>query len=109
MRFLVDAQLPPALARWLTAQGEEANHVEDLRLLAASDDEIWRAAVERGAVIVSKDEDFALRAQLRSGGPQVVWVRSGNVRKVELLRRWAELWPTLGDALRRGEPLIEVG
>jgi len=24
MRFLVDAQLPPALARWLAAQGHEA-------------------------------------------------------------------------------------
>jgi len=26
MRFLVDAQLPPALARWLAAQGHEAEH-----------------------------------------------------------------------------------
>ena len=108
MRFLVDAQLPPALARWLTARGEEADHVLDLGLLGANDDEIWRVASERGAVIVSKDEDFALRAQLRSGGPQVVWVRSGNVRNVELLRQWTELWPALDEALRRGEPLLEI-
>jgi predicted nuclease of predicted toxin-antitoxin system len=32
MRFLVDAQLPPALARWLAAQGHEAAHVGDLGL-----------------------------------------------------------------------------
>jgi predicted nuclease of predicted toxin-antitoxin system len=25
MRFLIDAQLPPALARWLAAQGHEAD------------------------------------------------------------------------------------
>lgn len=30
MRFLVDAQLPPALARWLAAQGHEAEHVGDI-------------------------------------------------------------------------------
>lgn len=72
MRLLVDAQLPPALVRWLSDQGEQAEHVADLDLLFASDLEIWRAAEERGAVIVSKDEDFALRAQLRDSGPTVV-------------------------------------
>ena len=29
MRLLVDAQPPPALARWLTAQGHDAQHVFD--------------------------------------------------------------------------------
>ncbi len=108
MRFLVDAQLPPALARWLTERGEEAGHLADLGLLRATDVEIWRLAAERGAAVVSKDEDFALRAQLRSGGPQVVWVRWGNLRTAELLRRWEEHWPLLRDALERGEPLLEL-
>lgn len=30
MRFLVDAQLPPALARLLTARGHHADHVTDI-------------------------------------------------------------------------------
>ncbi len=109
MRFLVDAQLPPALARWLVERGAEAEHVGDVGLLRAEDEEIWQAAAERRAVIVSKDEDLALRAQLRSGGPQVVWVRSGNVRTAELLRRWTELWPSISEALGRSEPLVEIG
>lgn len=29
MRFLVDAQLPPALARWLAAKSHETVHVGD--------------------------------------------------------------------------------
>ena len=37
MRFLVDAQLPPALARWLVAAGHEAEHVGDRGMEAASD------------------------------------------------------------------------
>jgi len=30
VRFLVDAQFPPELAIWLTAQGHQADHVEDI-------------------------------------------------------------------------------
>jgi hypothetical protein len=37
MRFLVDALLSPALARWLTAAGLPSEHVADLGLDAASD------------------------------------------------------------------------
>jgi predicted nuclease of predicted toxin-antitoxin system len=44
MRLLVDAQMPPALARWLTSLGHQAEHVADIGLLAASDLEIWEAA-----------------------------------------------------------------
>ena len=41
MRFIVDAQLPPALARFLASLGEEAIHVLDAGLLEADDGEIW--------------------------------------------------------------------
>ena len=54
MRFLIDAQLPPALARWLTSKGQEAQHVADVGLVSAPDKEIWNYALAAGAVIVSK-------------------------------------------------------
>ena len=38
MRFLIDAQLPPALARWITEHGHEAEHVLDCGLAEASVD-----------------------------------------------------------------------
>lgn len=40
MRFLVDAQLPPALARWLVERSHEAEHVFDLGMIKASDPKI---------------------------------------------------------------------
>jgi len=46
MRFLIDAQLPPALARWLSSQGHHAEHVADLGLEAAEDSRVWRHALE---------------------------------------------------------------
>ena len=67
MRFVVDAQLPPALARWLASQGVEAEHVFDVGLAEAPDAVIWQQAMERVAVVVSKDEDFALRVQMSGG------------------------------------------
>ena len=52
MRFIVDAQLPPALARWLTAQGYEAEQVFDVGLAEAPDAVIWRRATENVAVVL---------------------------------------------------------
>lgn len=59
MRFLVDAQLPPALARLLDEHGHEADHVTDIGPGDASDQDLWRFALANHAVIVTKDEDFS--------------------------------------------------
>lgn len=69
MRFLVDAQLPPALARWLEAKGHEAVHVGDLAMQAASDAVIGNRALESKSASVTKDEDFAQRKVLADNGP----------------------------------------
>jgi predicted nuclease of predicted toxin-antitoxin system len=57
MRFLVDAQLPPALARWLASQNHEAQHVADIGMAEASDTAIWEKAMSTKSVIITKDED----------------------------------------------------
>lgn len=62
MKFLVDAQLPPGLAGWVTEKGHEATHVFDIFLTAAEDPEIWDHALESGLIIITKDEDFSERA-----------------------------------------------
>jgi predicted nuclease of predicted toxin-antitoxin system len=108
VRLLEDAQLPPALARWLTAQGHDAQHVFDVALTDAADAVVWGHAIQSSAVIVTKDEHFAVRAQLHSGGPPIVWIRYGNVRRAELLRRFAVVWPSIHEALARGESLVEI-
>lgn len=108
MRFLIDAQLPPALARWLMSKGHEAQHVADVGLASAPDKEIWNCALAAGAVIVSKDDDFAQRRILAVEGPAVVWVRLPNTRRRELLLWFEGIFPQIVQALERGETLIEV-
>ena len=109
MRFLVDAQLPPALARWLEAKGHEAEHVNDIGMASAPDTAIWKRAVESSAVILTKDEDFAVWRNAGIGAkPHVVWLRIGNTRKSELLRWFEPLLPKIISTIERGEPLIEI-
>ena len=108
MRFLIDAQLPPALARRLAELGHEAEHVADHEIAAASDRQIWDYASAVAAVIVTKDEDFAQRKALGESGPRVVWVRIRNTRRRELLMWLDTALPNILSALERGESLIEV-
>ncbi len=108
MRFLVDAQLPPALARRIAASGHEAEHVVDCGLVMAGDGAIERYAANTGAVVVTKDADFAVRKALRGTEPAVIWIRFGNTRKAELLRRMDVCFPDAVAALQNGEKLIEI-
>lgn len=108
MRILVDAQLPPALARWLSAQDHESLHVADIGMQSASDRAIWDLADKDGWVIVTKDEDFAQRKTLTASGPQVVWLRWPNGRRADLLARFEQVLPSVIAALERGESLVEV-
>ncbi len=108
MRFLVDAQLPSALARWLASQGHEAEHVADRQLEAASDSAIWDFALQFSAVIITKDEDFARRKILTVGGPVVLWIRLPNTRRRDLLAWFETVLPDMLSAIDRGETLIEV-
>ena len=107
MRFLVDAQLPPALARQIEKFGHTAEHVADCGLATARDDAIRSYAASNGAVIITKDEDFAVRKVLQEG-PPVIWIRIGNTRRADLLRRMEADFNAVVAALERGETFIEI-
>ena len=88
--------------------GNEAEHVGDVGLGDAQDQAIWAYAAGVGAVIVSKDEDFAQRKVLQNAGPPIVWIRLPNTRRRELLVWFEGVLPAIINALERGESLIEV-
>ena len=108
MDFIVDEQLPAALARWLVAKGHTAQHVTDLKMQSVPDSVIWDYAVKIGAVIVTKDEDFAQRQLLARNGPPIIWIRLPNTRRQALLDWFHGILPEIILALERGEVLIEV-
>ena len=109
MKLLVDNQLPAALARFLAEQGFDCRHVADIGLEASDDRDIWYLAKKEKWVIVTKDEDFVAMADRNpESAPQVVWVRSGNCRKVALLTSFAAVLPRLRQLIEEGETVIEI-
>ena len=108
MNFLIDAQLPPSLARWIATQGHQANHVFEVGLQAADDGPIWEFARTETAVIVSKDEDFVDRWLLSDRPVPLVWIRKGNCSNRALLAWLEPLWPDALKRLEQGEQLIEL-
>ena len=108
MAFLIDAQLPIALARWLAERNYRVQHVDDLGLLSASDSEIWTWAVDNKATIITKDDDFARRRVQSKTGPIIVWLRLGNIRNEALMAYFDKSLPVLSNEIEKGETLIEL-
>ena len=109
MRFIVDAQLPPALARALSSSGYQAAHVIDIGLEAQSDSDIWNYAIQNEAVIISKDEDFAHRLRQNPQiSPTIVWLRIGNASRKNLLAWLSRFMPQIEAHIQKGEKLIEL-
>jgi predicted nuclease of predicted toxin-antitoxin system len=108
MRFLVDAQLPPALASWLSEHGCAATAVRELGLRDSDDGSIWNFARANDWTLVTKDEDFVARCIGNPVAPAVVWLRIGNCTN-QVLFKWLEpLLPDIKSRLNQGEKLIEV-
>ena len=106
MKFLIDAQLPPALCDWLRQRGYEAVHVAEISMIAAPDTEIAARAEVDGAMLVSKDEDFVtLRPPDRFA---FLWLRCGNATNRALAEWLGVRWPQIEAMLESGERFIEA-
>jgi predicted nuclease of predicted toxin-antitoxin system len=88
--------------------GHQAEHVLEINLAQSKDAPIWRYAHEHGAVIVTKDEDFAEWVRRGRPGPPVVWLRIGNSSKPALIAWLEPLLPLVVRKLEEGERLVEV-
>lgn len=108
MRFLVDAQLPPGLARWLGERGFSATPVREAGLREADDGSIWNFAVGGGWTVITKDEDFIERCLGNPSAPAVVWLRIGNCTNPVLFAWLEPVWPEIIRELEAGGRLIEV-
>ena len=108
MKFLVDNQLPAAVARAISAAGAQACHVLGLGLASADDATVWQYACRNGFILISKDEDFFHLANRPGERGLLLWIRIGNCRKQRLLD---EVVPRIGDVLAffgSGHRIIEL-
>ena len=109
MILWIDAQLSPALARWIRVTfGIEAPAVRDLGLQKAKDPVIFQAARAARVVVMSKDEDFRLLVERLGPPPQVLWVTCGNTSNARLREILTKSLSSALELLQRGEPLVEI-
>ncbi|HEX7239894.1 MAG TPA: DUF5615 family PIN-like protein [Longimicrobiaceae bacterium] len=109
MILWVDAQLSPALAPWITDEfGIEAYSAQYLGLRDAEDPQIFLAARQAGAVVLTKDNDFVLLLQQHGPPPQVLWVTLGNTSNARMKQVLLRTFRPALDLLRRSEPLVEI-
>lgn len=85
MKFLVDAQLPVRLARFLESAGYDTIHTKDLPNKNASlDTEINAVSIRDNRIVITKDSDF-LNSFLTIKEPyKLLLVTTGNITNLEL-------------------------
>ncbi len=86
MRFIVDAQLPKSLARFLSERGFDAIHTLDLPRKNATDDlEINRISLKENRIVISKDSDFYDSYTARKEPYKLLYLTTGNISTEDLL------------------------
>ena len=78
MKLLFDQNLSPRLVALLADVFPGSLHVREVGLARATDEVVWRFALERCLAIVTKDSDFQERSQIARSEPKIVWIRRGN-------------------------------
>ena len=87
MKFLVDAQLPQRLARWLRAEGHDVLHTLDFPNGNRTEDEdLNRLSVQEERTVVTKDGDFVDTFLIRKAPHRLLLVSTGNIGNAELLK-----------------------
>ena len=105
----LDAHLPPALAPWMrTMLVVDAAPLRELGLRDAEDAQIFTAAQQAQAVLMTKDSDFVDLLMRHGSPPQVILLTCGNTTNVALRTILAQAWPQVAGLLAAGEPLVEI-
>lgn len=108
MRLLVDAQLPPALARWLVSKGHDAVHVFDIEFHRSRDEEIWKFALDNDFILVTKDEDFSSRVWIDRASVGLIWVTIGNCSNRTLIGVFEEKLAAIERIFSEGKSLVRI-
>jgi predicted nuclease of predicted toxin-antitoxin system len=108
VKFLVDHQLPPALAGFFREHGHESQCLGEIGMDSSSDLEIYEYGAAHGCVIVTKDEDFLYLSRRFGSGAGLLWVRLGNCRTKVLLAAFDQQWSEIVRCFEAGDRIVEI-
>ena len=105
----VDAHISPAIAKWISTDlGHPAQPVRDLSLRNAKDKDIFAAARQAGAIVMTKDSDFAEMVERLGPPPSVIWLTCGNTSNAALRALLKTTLPRALELIGRGDKLVEI-
>jgi predicted nuclease of predicted toxin-antitoxin system len=98
--FLVDQQLPKALAAFLAEHGHDARHIKEYEGgTTMPDPEIAVLADSENRFVVTKDDDFRITHLLGNPPARLLHVTCGNITTRDLLSLFGEHWSALDAGL----------
>ena len=105
----VDVHISPAVAKWIAAElGHPALSVRDLGLRNAKDKDIFAAAGQAQAIVMTKDADFAEMVDRLGPPPAVIWLTCGNTSNAALRILLKGTLPKAIELIDHGEALVEI-
>ncbi len=108
MKFIVDAQLPKSLSKFLIKRGFDSVHTLDLpRKNKTKDAEISVLANKEDRIVISKDADFLNSFLIKDEPRKLILVKTGNISNKQLIKIFENNFELLLEMISRSN-LIEV-
>jgi len=109
MKILLDANISWKLVNMLSLVFEECAHVDFIDInVPARDIDIWNYALDRGYIIISKDNDFIDLLELKGFPPKVVLLKTGNNTSRSLAELLKNIKPLIEDLEKNDYGLLEI-
>lgn len=91
MEFFIDENLPMSLKQIIENQGYKAGHVREVGLKGTDDKEVASYAKEKGAILITKDKEFASPLHYPSKTHKgVIIIRIPNNKGLKIIRNRLE-------------------
>jgi predicted nuclease of predicted toxin-antitoxin system len=86
MKFIVDAQLPVVLSKFLNKKGFDVIHTDNLpNKEFSTDKEIRETSLKEGRVVITKDSDFIDSYYITGVPERLLLVSTGNIKNKDLI------------------------
>ncbi|MEZ4826157.1 MAG: DUF5615 family PIN-like protein [Bacteroidia bacterium] len=96
MKFIIDAQLPLGLQKWLLDKGYDVIHTNDL------------PPVDQDRVVISKDSDFFKHYLLNNTPRRLLMISTGNIINKELIRLFELNFDQIKELFDEGGLVVEI-
>ncbi|MGI8988789.1 MAG: DUF5615 family PIN-like protein [Bryobacteraceae bacterium] len=109
MTVWIDAQFSPLLAPWLASRfGVASMHVAEIDLLFASDELLFHSAEKAGAIVITRDREFAQLAKVLVPPPKAVWITAADPSLSAVQKLLDGAFERALSLLEAGESIVEL-